>query len=372
MRALDYKNISLVPRVVSQMPHRNLADTGVQCLGVRLEIPMVSSPMPDVTEDVMAAKLAILGGMPIIHRFSNFEDSIGHQVALYKNALKLVSDQFHNYESAAVAFKRIGCAIGVTGDYKERFKALYEADCRIFCLDTANGANTQVGEAVSWIRSLKFMSDRPWEDVYIIAGNVATAQGYRYMAECGVDAVRVGIAGGSVCETRTETGIYMPMVTAILECVHERRSIAIKKFTDMSETPELKDKVDVEIKKLPLIIADGGIKEPQDMCKALVVGADLVMCGSAFAGTKESPGSVLNIDGKLYKLYRGAASFSVQKEFNDKEPNYVEGRESLIPYKSGGTTRVVNRYKGGLQSSMSYNNAYDLNEYRKNTYWIEI
>jgi IMP dehydrogenase len=300
--------------------------------------------MPDVCDGRMAGTLAVLRAMGIIHRFM----SADNQVKEYEKASALAT------VTSTLLIKNIACAIGVTGDYLERLKKLYLAGCKLFCLDTANGANTQVEEAIISIREYEqnyippkvsplYINNR----IFLIVGNVATKEGYRYLADLGVDAIRVGIAGGSVCTTRLETGVYVPMISAIEECAEAKRY--------PHPNP-------------PLIIADGGIKTPSDMCKALAAGADFVMAGGIFAGTKESPGMVIRDrrDDRLYKTYRGAASFSVQHEFHGNEPAYTEGDESFVTYK-GSVQNVIERFDAGLRSSMSYMNATDLAEYKSNS-----
>lgn len=205
-RVLDYKDVSLVPRVVSTLKSRSEADTGINCFGIHLDVPIIASPMPDVCDGEMAYSLSELGALGIIHRFQ----SIDQQVEEYMTRHHINQHVHANQEHYR---KNIACAIGIGVDYQERFKALYTVGCRIFCLDTANGANEMVGEAVNWIRKYddeiytinKFDETRGIfatcpkslrEKVYIIAGNVASKQGYQYLAQLGVDAVRVGIAGG--------------------------------------------------------------------------------------------------------------------------------------------------------------------------------
>ena len=145
----------------------------------------------------------------------------------------------------------------------------------------------------------------------------------------------------SVCETRTETGVHMPTLQSVIDCA--------------------------KVQKTSLIIADGGIRIPSDMCKALVGGADAVMGGKIFAGYKETPGDVLKLEGKLHKIYRGAASYSVQQLTKNEKPQYSEGNETLVSYIDESVAKVLKRFKAGLQSSMSYANAKNLQEYRKNT-----
>jgi len=346
---LDYKDIALAPRVVSTLTSRSEADTGVDCFGIHLDIPLIASPMPDVCNGEMAARLAELGALGIIHRFQ----PINQQVEEFTYVESSLGDAGRSVNGK---FNIAACAIGATGDYQERFVALYDAGCRIFCIDTANGANIQVACAIDWIHEWerKMIVKYEGAHVYLIAGNVATAEGYQFMATLEVDAVRVGIAGGSKCSTYMETGVYVPMITSLQEC------------------NEVRIKLLVEGKTAPLIIADGGIKTPSDMNKALAVGADLCFAGSIFAGTSESPGNVIKDNvGNLVKLYRGAASFSVQQEYNEKEPDFVEGKEGMVPY-TGKVEKVIKRFKGGLKSAMSYMNSRTLEEFKDNVSIIEL
>ena len=339
-KLLSYRDITLVPRVISTQEHRD-GNTSVKFCGGVLDVPIVSSPMPDVTDDRMASALAMRGALGIIHRFQPIETQI---------------NQFRNvaYSDVGNLATKVACAIGVTGDYRSRFEKLYGAGCRIFCLDTANGANVQVKYVMEWLQG--YAGDK----IKTIAGNVATRQGFKFLADLGVDAIRVGIAGGSVCETRTETGVYYPMVSSILDCCKAKYSSV---YTGWEEgTIEF----GADLYPTTALIADGGIKEPSDMCKALAVGADVVMCGSIFAGTKDAPGDPIfdaNV-GKLYKKYRGAASFGVQRDYKGDNPRHVEGREILVEYKREHASEVISRFKEGLQSSMSYMDATDLEQFR--------
>jgi len=119
------------------------------------------------------------------------------------------------------------------------------------------------------------------------------------------------------------------------------------------------------VRRSALIIGDSGVRTPADMCKLLALGADCVMVGSALAGTYEAPGRVIVVDGRKFKIMRGAASFSVQQEFAGEDPEYIEGAESIVAYK-GRVADVIQRYVAGLRSSMSYMDARTLDEYRSN------
>lgn len=322
--AWDFDHLSLVPRVVSTLLHRTDAQPEVTLAEARLRVPMLASPMPDVCGRQMCEAMAGEGALGVLHRFGSVEQ----QVAELRAVLASMPDQE----------RRPAAAVGVTGDYRSRCAALHDAGCRIVCLDTANGAHVQTQQALGWVK-------RTYPDLFVIAGNVASAEGFRWLEEQGADAVRVGIAGGSVCETRTETGVYVPTLYAVAEAARVRHSA--------------------------LIIGDSGIRTPSDMCKLLAVGADLVMVGSALAGTRESPGPVIVVDGKKYKIMRGAASFSVQQQARGEDPAYVEGAETMVPYK-GSVRDVIRRYLAGLRSSMSYMNARTLTEYRANARFVRV
>lgn len=318
--AYDYDDISLVPRRTSTLERRADADPAVDLGPARLQLPLLGSPMPDVCGPEMCEALSRSGAAGILHRFQRMDD------------------QVDDVRRALVGGARLGAAVGITGDYRQRFAQLVDAGCRLICIDTANGAHAQVERAVSWIR-------RQSPPVFLMAGNVASAEGFAWLEDCGLDAIRVGIAGGSVCETRTETGVFVPTPYAVTEAVRVRRRA--------------------------LIVGDGGVRTPADMCKLLALGADCVMVGSALAGTREAPGRVIVVDGKKFKIMRGAASFSVQQQVGVEDPEYVEGSETMVPYK-GRVSDVVQRYLVGLRSSMSYMDARTLEEFRRNAAFVRL
>jgi IMP dehydrogenase len=290
--------------------------------------PLVSSPMDTVTDSKMALSIASYGGVGIIHRFMKIDEQVKH-VSKVKEQEKLVS-----------------AAIGATGDYQERATSLASAGAIVLLIDVAHGNTKQVKDAIKWCKE-----NLP-EYVDIIAGNVATYEGARNLAEWGADAIRVGIGNGSLCETRIRTGVGIPQVTALIESIRAVEESGI-------DVP---------------IIADGGIRMTGDVAKALSLGADSVMIGSLLAGTRESPGEIQRMgmwpNEQLFKKYRGSASAEVKQVHGLEEKN-VEGNSKLIPYK-GKVERIINDIRDGVRSSMSYVNAKNITEFHVNSEHVLI
>ncbi len=321
--AVDYDNLSLVPRIASSISRRAHVRCQVALGEVVLEGPLIASPMPDVCGPEMCVALARHGCLGILHRFQPPRDQVM---------------QFAQAAAELPSGRPLAAAVGITGDFRERFSLLRAAGCRIVCLDTANGAHTQVAAAVEWVK-------RTAPDTFVITGNVASAETFRWLEEHGADAIRVGIAGGALCETRTETGVFTPTPQAVLEAVTVRRRA--------------------------LVIGDGGVRRPGDLCLLIALGADAVMLGSALAGTRQAAGREVVMRGRRYKVARGAASLTVQLEMGRADPQHVEGAETMVPYR-GETATVVQRYLAGLRSSMAYMDARDLAEFRRNARFLRL
>ncbi|HEX6623401.1 MAG TPA: IMP dehydrogenase, partial [Pyrinomonadaceae bacterium] len=207
---------------------------------------------------------------------------------------------------------RVAAAIGATGDYRERADELVKARADCLVIDTAHGHSTRVIEAV---RDIK----RRHPETQLIAGNVATGEAARELISAGVDAVKVGIGPGSICTTRVVTGAGVPQITAITSCVRAAHGSGVP------------------------VIADGGVKFSGDVAKAIAAGADVVMIGSLFAGTEESPGELILFQGRSFKAYRGMGSIGAMREGSrdryaqeatEVESKLVpEGIEGRVPYK---------------------------------------
>jgi len=247
------------------------------------------------------------------------------------------------------AHGRLICAaaIGTGPDTSDRVAALVEAGVDILCLDSAHGHSKKVIEGVRAVR-------KGYPDVQIIAGNVATAAGTAALIEAGVDAVKVGIGPGSICTTRVVAGVGVPQLSAIAACAEEAAKANVP------------------------IIADGGIKYSGDVSKAIAAGAECVMIGSLFGGTKEAPGEVVLYQGRRYKVYRGMGSVGAMKQGSSdrysQDPNQKlvpEGIEGRVPYR-GPIGEVLHQLVGGLRAGMGYCGCPDIKAMRTESEFIRI
>jgi len=302
-------------------------------------MPYVSAPMDTVTDYEMASFMMGYGGVGVLHRFMSIEEQ-----AKKVNEIKI--GRINHGMVYSIPHAITCAAIGATGDYQERAKELVRAGASVLLIDVAHGNTKQVKDAITWCK------ENIADYVDIVAGNVATREGARNLADWGCDAIRVGIGNGSLCETRIRTGIGVPQVTALMECI-----------------------AGVEESGLDVpVIADGGMKMPGDIAKALSLGADSVMLGSLLSGTRESPGEIQKVGmwpkEQLFKKYRGSASAESKKAHGMQDKN-VEGNSKLIPYK-GKAKRILDDISDGLRSSMSYVNANDLKEFRLNSEHVLI
>jgi IMP dehydrogenase len=244
----------------------------------------------------------------------------------------------------------VAAAIGATGDFRERADELVRARVDCLVIDTAHGHSSRVIEAVREIK-------RRHPETQLIAGNVATGEGARELIQAGVDAVKCGIGPGSICTTRVVTGAGVPQMTAIYNCVQAARGSGVP------------------------IIADGGVKFSGDVAKAIAAGADVVMIGSLFAGTEESPGELILFQGRSFKAYRGMGSIGAMREGSrdryaqeetDVESKLVpEGIEGRVPYK-GTLADMVTQLVGGLRAGMGYTGCRSIREFQEKTSFVRI
>jgi len=289
------------------MKSRKEVDTSSNFLGIKLAVPIISSPMESVTGIEMAKELYNLGCLGIVNRF----DSSLDELLSNKNGIRKIN--------------AISIALNTPIDV---VKKLSEGR-KIICIDTANASNREVLKKTEQVKKNV--------DLKVIVGNIAHGASLKHLVDSGADGVRVGIGSGSVCSTSIQTGIGIGQVSSLLNVLFTRNESKLK----------------------IAIIADGGIKGAGDVAKAIALGADAVMLGRLLAGTRETPGEVIRYSDQLWKKYRGSASFGVKMK-----NEFIEGEETMVAYK-GAVQNVVNAVSDGLRSSMSYMNCRTIEELRK-------
>jgi IMP dehydrogenase len=245
---------------------------------------------------------------------------------------------------------RVGAAVGPTADMEERTEALLKAGADIIAIDTAHGHSQGVIEAVQRLRVT-------FPNIELIAGNIATAEAAKALIKAGANAVKVGIGPGSICTTRVVAGVGVPQISAIAD---------VAAVTHRAGIP---------------LIADGGIKYSGELPKAIAAGADVIMIGSLFAGTDESPGETILYQGRTYKSYRGMGSLGAMKQGSkdryfqsDVESDVKlvpEGIEGRVPYR-GSLSANIHQLLGGLRSGMGYTGCQTLKELQEKAQFMRI
>ena len=324
MEAITYDDVLLVPSY-NHWESRKIVDIAVTCKTgkLSLKLPVLTANMDTITEAAMADYIGSKGGIGVLHRFMPIEDN----VKMFKACRFPV-------------FVSIGCS---KRDL-ERAEALRAAGAGMFCVDVAHAHARYVG------RTLKHIREMLGKEACLMAGNVASYAGADYLASCSADIIKVGIGGGSVCTTRIKTGFGVPNLTAIKNCARVDRSI----------------------------VADGGIRTPGDIVKALAFGADFVMLGSMLAGTRPTPGAVITkkgADGRevKFKVYRGMASSEVQDDYHGgmAEWKTAEGIATEVPYLET-EEHILADIIGGLRSGLTYGGAATIRELQRKLDFIRI
>ena len=246
---------------------------------------------------------------------------------------------------------RVGAAVSVGPGTDERIKALIDAGVDVLLIDTSHGHSQGVIDRVKKVR-------HDYPDVQLIAGNVATGEGAKALADAGVDAVKVGIGPGSICTTRIVTGCGVPQITAISDAVDALEGTGVP------------------------VIADGGIRFSGDIAKALAAGASSVMVGSMLAGTEEAPGEVELYQGRYFKSYRGMGSLGAMDQNNGSSDRYFqdsksaeklvpEGIEGRVAYK-GPISNIIHQQMGGLRSAMGLTGCATIEELRTKPQFVKV
>ena len=312
----SYDDICLRPEY-SDLPTRSNADTSVKFIGQQqYKLPVIPANMQDVISWDIADKLQANDYFYIMHRFNDANLKIPPKPE--EDTVKFVS-----------------ISLGVNDESKKEYHEMFDKDIipQWVTIDVAHGHHKKVKEMVEFLRP--GLKKHPKQG-FIIAGNVATSDGYKFLCDLGVDAVKVGIGGGSICTTRYKTGFYIPTAYAIWDCVtNGDRDIPI--------------------------IADGGARHFGDIAKALVLGADMVMSGRFFAECIDSPAKIEH--GR--KIYRGSTSYAA-KGHN----NHIEGQTLEI---DEGCTygERLEEIAQSLRSSISYAGGKDLSIF-KSTKWAFV
>ena len=329
--SLTFDDVTLVPQYSSILPYETITKTELN-KNLKLNIPLLSSAMDTVTESKMAIAIAKSGGLGIIHKNLNPK----------KQALEVKKVKKNNMI--------VGAAVGTNEKDIDRVYKLLESKVDLIVVDTAHGHTKKV---LTIIKKIKKIS----KNSIVCAGNIATGKAAKFLADSGVDIVKVGIGPGSICTTRLVTGIGVPQLSAVLD---------VKKALKNYKTK---------------IISDGGVKFSGDISKAIAAGADAVMIGSLFAGTTESPGKIFKYKGKLYKNFRGMGSAgamsagSADRYFQKKNKNiskYVaEGVEGIVQFK-GPLNKIIYQLVGGLKSSMGYMGSKTIKDLQKKSEFVKI
>ena len=317
-KGLTYDDVLLVPQYSDIESRSEVSLTTDLGRGVELGLPIIASPMDTVSEADMAGSLGELGGISIIHRYNSIEEQTAMIASIGGNTL-------------------VGAAVGVSGDFADRAVSAVAAGAKVICIDVAHGHHILVKKAIKKIRKVL-------PNIHIMAGNVATLEGFNDLADWGADSIRCNIGGGSICTTRIQTGHGVPGIETILQCAKSDRDAKI--------------------------IADGGIKNSGDIVKALAAGADAVMLGSLLAGTDCSPGTIFKTEtGELRKTYRGMASAAAQRDWRGRVSS-CEGVSSSVPYR-GKLAEVVKELERGIRSGLSYSGARSVKELQAKAQWLQ-
>lgn len=307
--SLTYNDIGLRPTMPSTVVSRSEVNLSGWFGGIQADFPIILSPMETVCSMAMVLALRDWCVPVALPRTSDFE----RDVAFWRECAEFGCEHVFPSVSTKVSNEQL----------------LHYAGASAICIDVANGYHTAVSSTIQQICNVL------GDDILIMTGNVASVQGYEWLGRAHANAVRVGIGNGSVCSTSVATGIGVGQASLLRDIQHYHNTVAAG----------------------PYVVADGGVKTPGDIAKALALGADYVMIGSMFAGTDEAPGEIIEVHGHYYKRYAGQASKAVKRS-----GSYVEGVETLVPY-VGSVAGVMQRIEDGLTSAMSYMDALQVSDF---------
>lgn len=306
-KGYSYGDVLIIPKYNKVISRRDVEFKTKVTRNYEIDMPLIAANMDSICDSKMAIALGKLGGLGVIHRFMTIEEQ----------AQEVEKVKQENLIAAA--------AIGVK-DAKERTQSLVNSGVNILVIDLAHGHSKYAGKTLDYLKE-------HYPKIDIMAGNIATKDGAEYFLSKGADAIKIGIGPGALCTTRLMTGAGVPQITAIMDVYEATKG----------EIP---------------ICADAGIKNPGDVVKALGAGANTVMCGFIFAGTEETPGKIIEKNGRKFKQYIGSASYEVSMknlELNNEKNDVisVEGEKIIVPFK-GPIQPIVKKFLGSLASGMTY------------------
>lgn len=345
--ALTYDDINFIPNE-SDVNSRFKVNINTVLVGdVSLTNPLIPANMDTITEIDMMIAAAESGSIAFLHRFMSIDEGV--------NQMKMFCDRF------LINDKRfrppIGVSVGINLDteltrvneYLNTFidNCVDKNDRLVLLIDVAHGHHIGVKNAIVEYR--KLIDDKKLSNkVFIIAGNVATKEGAKFLINAGAHGVKVGVGNGGLCETRIRTGAGVPQVSALAEVAH------VLKDSELTKSLTYK----------PTMIADGGVKYPGDVVKALWFGAGGVMSGYLFAGTNETPGTIMKkglFPNEIeFKIYRGSASHA--SKLDRGESSFIEGNVKEIMAK-GSAKYIFSQIKDGVSSGLSYAGAWNLQDF---------
>ena len=346
-KTFTFDDVQIIPKY-SDVSSRKVCSTVTSFTKKRyIDIPLIASPMKSICEFEMAYTMWTLGGVGIVHRFNSIDEQADIVNSLYRRITSQISE-FDDRVEHRFTNPVIAAAIGSKQKDIFRAKALLQAGANVLLIDIAHGHHSSMKQILGDLRALKRSLATDLDTSFeVIAGNIATPEAAKDLENWGADALRVGIGGGSVCETRIRTGVGIPQISCL------------QSISDVANTP---------------IISCGGIRYPGDVAKALGAGASSVILGSMFSGTKETPGDIQYF-GKYgnrhkMKIYHGSAS-DVQKTLSFAELNNIEGTATMVPYK-GSAEEIVDEIMDGVRSAMSYVGSESIHKFYLNTEFVQI
>jgi IMP dehydrogenase len=340
---LTFDDVLIVPRFSNIKTRKNIDLSVKLSKGLSLKHPIIPANMKTICGLEMAETIYKTGGMAIVHRFMSLKEQFSIAVKWRTCLYEKLENSHSNY---------IGFSIGAKEEDRKTVDEFVRHGAKILCIDIAHGDSEHCIEMTEYIAN-------KYPDIFLIAGNVATGEGAKRLWLAGADCVKVGVGPGSLCTTRIETGNGVPQLTALADVAQIRQELttSVKEYSGL----ELVKILPTRINKPIFIIADGGLTSAGNCVKALCF-ADMIMTGNIFAGSEETPGEIMSIDGRQYKNYVGSSTHKT---------SHVEGVSAIVPTK-GKAADIVVKLREGITSGLSYQGCNNLVELREDPQFVKI